>query len=83
MNQIAEQIRQYILSKNPEISTLDNSTDIFEQRLIDSLQFVEFILHIQEISGVTIEIETIDIDNFRTIDALQAYLNSEMESAIA
>ncbi len=48
-----------------EVPTLD--TDILESGTLDSLQFVELLLHLEEQFGFRIGIENIDLDDLRTL----------------
>ena len=67
MSSDIDKIRQYILSKNKGDKKFDDDDDIFENRLINSLQFVEFVIFIEEITGISIDMENIDLDDFRSI----------------
>ena len=42
-------------------------TDLFESGLIDSLQLVELLLQLERRFGLQIAIESIDLDNLRTV----------------
>ncbi len=66
-----QEIRDWILSKHPDLTAVDMSEDLIESRLIDSLSFVEFTFVIESASGVTIDMEKIDIDDFRTLTAVE------------
>lgn len=61
---------QWILAKNPARSSLDPSEDLIVNRLIDSLSFVEFVFLIEQESGTSIDVENIDLEQFRTLNAI-------------
>jgi hypothetical protein len=44
-----ETLRAWLLEKHPDLDGLDDDTDLFENKLIDSLSFVEYILIIEEL----------------------------------
>ena len=75
-----DKIRDYIQGKNPDFD-LNNSTDIIENRLIDSLQFVEFMLFIEEVSGCKFDMENLDIEHFRSLDAIERNLANLADAA--
>ncbi|MFG2284990.1 acyl carrier protein [Streptomyces sp. NPDC048595] len=66
-----EQLKQWILARHPEVSDIDADLDILENRLIDSLAFVEFMLLVSRLSGEEIDMETLDIDDFRTLRRIE------------
>lgn len=63
-------VRPWILAKHPERSQIDRDEDLIVNRLIDSLSFVEFVFVIEESSGVAIDVDDIDLDEFRTLAAI-------------
>jgi len=78
-----ERIRPYVQDKNPEFD-LQMSSDIIENRLIDSLQFVEFVMFIEEVSGCKLDMQNLNIEDFRTLNTIRSYidqLSSGLEKA--
>ena len=69
-----ERIKAYIQEKNPDFD-LQMSSDIIENRLIDSLQFVEFVMFIEEVSGCKLDMENLDIEDFRSLDSIGTYID--------
>lgn len=62
---------------DPEVTELDDDTDIVDSRIVTSLQFVSLILYVEELRGCSIEPERLDIDSFRTLRSIQEnYLSS-------
>ena len=80
MSEKIQKIREYIESKNPEFAALGLDTDIIENRLIDSLHFVEFILFVEEVACAKIDMEAIDIEDFRSLDRIDAFLTRLVQS---
>lgn len=71
MDSNIDKVRQYIASKHNGTRHFGDHDDIINARLIDSLQFVDFTLYIEELTGKEIDMETINIDNFRTIAEIE------------
>lgn len=44
-----ETLRAWLLDVHPDLAAIDDDTDLFEQKLIDSINFVEYILIIEEL----------------------------------
>ncbi|WP_036567510.1 hypothetical protein [Nocardia sp. BMG51109] len=66
-----DDVRAWILEKNPGVETVEHTTDLIENRLIDSLRFVEFVFVIEQASGASIDVEEIDVDDFRSLAAIE------------
>ncbi|MEV5333288.1 acyl carrier protein [Streptomyces werraensis] len=66
-------VRAWILRRNPDLTEDDVNpeTDIIESRIIDSLQFVELVLHIEELRGEMMEFTAVDLDSFRTLKDIE------------
>ena len=72
MSNRMDRVRRFIAEKNLGGTDFSDCDDLIENGLIDSLRFVEFVLLIAELSGRTIELDNVNIDEFRTIDAIHA-----------
>ncbi|KOT33975.1 hypothetical protein ADK41_26905 [Streptomyces caelestis] len=68
-----QDVRAWILRRNPELTEddVDPETDIFESRIVDSLQFVELVLHIEELRGEMMEFTSVDLSAFRTLKDIE------------
>ncbi|MEU7183792.1 acyl carrier protein [Streptomyces celluloflavus] len=66
-----DQVRNWLLARTTERDSIDPDEDLITARLVDSLSFVEFVLTIEEASGVEIDREAIDLDDFRTLKAIE------------
>jgi len=51
-------------------------TDLIEEGLIDSLMLVSLIMHLESQYGITVAFEDIDLDNFRTVNAIEHFVSS-------
>ncbi|MDQ3402880.1 MAG: acyl carrier protein [Actinomycetota bacterium] len=63
-------VADFVLGKHPELTELGGDVDLIESRLIDSLSFVEFVFLIEQLSGKSIPIDTIDIADVRTLNRI-------------
>ncbi|MFE2723591.1 acyl carrier protein [Kitasatospora sp. NPDC059327] len=67
-----QQIIEWINAKNPELDReIDREEDLIEGRLIDSLDFLEFIYLLESISGRTIDLQEVSVDDFRTVERIE------------
>jgi acyl carrier protein len=65
------QIVEWLHEKNPEVAgEIDEQVDLIEGRLIDSLDFLEFIYLLEEVSGSAIDLSTVTVDDFRTLRSI-------------
>lgn len=64
-------IANWILAKHPDRTSIDPGEDLIVNRLIDSLSFVEFVFLIQQESGAVIDMENLDLADFRTLGAIE------------
>lgn len=70
MNKDIHQVEQWILKYHPELNHIDHEFDLIENRLIDSLRFMEFIFLLEKISNKSIDTNTINIDDFRSLKSI-------------
>jgi len=57
--------------RNDGLGDIPHDFDLIENRLIDSLSFMEFILLLESLIGRDIPVEELDIDQFRTLKAIE------------
>lgn len=67
VNPRLEQVSQWIQARHPEVAQIEPDFDLIDSRLIDSLGFLEFIGLIERLAGTPIDVETVDIDDFRSL----------------
>lgn len=63
-------IKEWILAKHKDRTDVAADEDLIQSRLVDSLSFVEFVFLIEETSGVEIDLDDLDINDVRTLDAI-------------
>lgn len=62
----------YLRSKRPDITELDPDYDLIENRVLDSLGFVDFLYVLEEHTGRQISLDTVSAEDFRTLSRIQA-----------
>jgi acyl carrier protein len=65
-------VEEFLRSKHPELDTIDPTLDLIESRILDSLQFVEFMLLLEEATGREIPLEEVSAEDFRTLSSIRA-----------
>ena len=51
-------------------------TDLIENGLLDSLSLVELLAQLEETFGVSISLEDLDLDNFRSLDSVARFVTN-------
>jgi len=83
MSNRVDRVRRFIAEKNEGRAGFADGEDLIESGLIDSLRFVEFVLLIAELSGRTVDLDDVNIDEFRSIDAIRTAFFSGAEAELA
>lgn len=70
--EIKQALRDWIVKTNGKIQpdALSDNTPIIEQRVITSLQVMDLIFFIEKLSGSSIEVESLKVGVFRSVDAI-------------
>jgi acyl carrier protein len=68
MDANVQQLKDWILKRHPQREDIPGDLDLIENRLIDSLTFVEFAYLLEQVSGHTIDFDNINVDDFRCLD---------------
>ncbi|MFJ9828964.1 MULTISPECIES: phosphopantetheine-binding protein [unclassified Streptomyces] len=66
-------VKNWILERHPERDDIAADLDLIENRLIDSLSFVEFVFLLEQESGTSIQMETLEVDSIRTLGAIEQH----------
>ena len=74
---IKEDIRAF-LGKHIQNYDLKNDEDIFSLGVVNSLFAMQLVLFVEQSYQITIENEDLDIDNFRTINALSSLIQQKL-----
>jgi len=54
----------------------ETDADLFEAGVLDSLAFVELLLHVEREFGVTVAVDDLQVENFRSIDRIAAFVTA-------
>ncbi|MFF3020506.1 holo-ACP synthase [Streptomyces sp. NPDC057939] len=65
-------MKNWLLARHEDLDDIASDLDLIEHRLIDSLSFVEFVFLLEQHSGRSIQLETLEVDEIRTLDAIRA-----------
>ena len=70
-----------VFSDKLNVEIPGSDVDLFETGLLDSLAFVELLLHLECEFGVTVPIDDLEIDNFRSIGRVAEFVLSRSEQS--
>jgi acyl carrier protein len=60
-------LRAWLLQIHPQLDQIDDELDLFANKLIDSLNFVEYVLMIEEISGQAVHVDNRILERLSTL----------------
>lgn len=69
-----QQVLDVFAGMDREVRSVDE--DLFDAGHLDSMAFVELLARIESACGVTFEIEALELDSFRTVRAIAAWIDS-------
>jgi len=55
-------------------------TDLFETGAIDSLAFVELLLFVEQEFGITVSLDEVELDTFRSVEKIADFLAKHLQS---
>ena len=64
-------VKQWILDQHPELTDIPDDMDLFEAGLLSSLQFVEFMVVIEDAGGREVDRRELDQEDFRTLGRIR------------
>ena len=64
-------VREFLARKRPDFGEIGPDVDLIDNRIIDSLGFVDFLYLLEEHTGREIPMESVTPEDFRTISAIQ------------
>ncbi|MEU3825046.1 acyl carrier protein [Streptomyces sp. SID486] len=68
---VIEQVRSWLLARNPEVTTVGWDEDLIDSRLIDSLDFPQLLLLLEELAGRELELTAENVVAFRTLRGIR------------
>ena len=63
-----------------EFEVPGTETDLLETGMMDSLKFVELVFNLEQEFGITISMDTLEIDQFRTIANIVQFVSESKKS---
>lgn len=70
-----DQVRKLFFEKlHLEVPSVD--TDLLEEGILDSLQFVQLLVHVEEEFGIKTSSDDLEIENFRSIRTIAAFIEN-------
>ena len=75
--ELSQRILKLLETMNLEVPSAD--ADLFEEGLLDSLTFVELLVKLEEELGVSISLDDLEPDNFRSVDHIASFVMSSHE----
>jgi len=79
--QKAEQsLVSFLLEKLGRTMAIEPDLDLIDSRVITSMGFMNFILLVEELTGIPIAMEEMNVDDFRTLRAIRARFLSVLPS---
>jgi acyl carrier protein len=64
-------VLDYLKSKRPDLESIPEDLDLIENRVLDSLGFVNFLYVLEEQTGREISMEQVTPEDFRTVQAIR------------
>lgn len=64
-------VTNFLLTLRPDLATIDDDLDLIENRVLDSLAFVNFLYVLEEHTGQEISLEEVTPEDFRTLAAIR------------
>lgn len=66
------QVMTWLHAKKPDLQEIDLDTDLIENRIIDSLSFMNFVFFLEELTGRELQANARSVNSFRTLRAIQS-----------
>ncbi|HEX6289934.1 MAG TPA: phosphopantetheine-binding protein [Herpetosiphonaceae bacterium] len=80
MTEHKQKIRDF-LNRHFQNHTFEDDEDIFASNFVNSLFAMQLVLFVEQEFRITIDNEDLDIDNFRTISTIAAFVERKATSA--
>ena len=66
-----EGVRAWLLARKPEITDIDLDLDLIENRVVDSLSFIEFLYFLEELTGNNLQTQAQSLATFRSLRVIR------------
>ncbi|MBG7697944.1 acyl carrier protein [Streptomyces sp. MC1] len=78
---VIEQVRAWLLARNPEVTAVGWDEDLIDSRLIDSLDFPQLLLLLEELAGHELELTSENVVGFRTLRGIRDTVLADITGA--
>jgi acyl carrier protein len=72
------ELLEWLQQRNKSGVEITLETDLIEQKVIDSLTFVEYVMMIEEVSGLTVVVDDDILTKVNTLNQVEANFFTEM-----
>jgi acyl carrier protein len=62
-----QSLKAWLLKKKPGLGDIDLDLDLIENRVIDSLGFIDFVLFLEQLTGRELQTDAGAVTSFRTL----------------
>jgi D-alanine--poly(phosphoribitol) ligase subunit 2 len=76
---LKEQIRSLFVQQM-SVDVPSHETDLLEAGLLDSMGLVDLLMHIEKAFGITIGLEDLDVEDFRSVNSIAAVVGVRIEA---
>jgi len=76
-----ESVKRWLLAKKPALGDIDLDLDLIENRVIDSLGFLDFVFFLEQLVGRELQTDAESVKAFRTLRSLGDDILAEREGA--
>jgi acyl carrier protein len=66
-----DEVKRWLLDRKPDLADLDLDLDLIENRVLDSLAFVKFIIFLESLIGREIQPTALSPSTFRTLRSIR------------
>ena len=73
-----EEVKRWLLNKKPATTNLDLAVDLIEHRVLDSLDFVNFIIFLESLTGREIQPSAFKPSTFRSLRSIRDNLLAKL-----
>lgn len=66
-----EAVRGWLRKKKPDLPEIDLDTDLIENRIVDSLLFVDFLFFLEQLAGRDLQDQARSVNPFRSLRSIR------------
>jgi acyl carrier protein len=70
-------VKRWLLAKKPALGDIDYDLDLIENRVIDSLGFIDFVFFLEQLAGRELPLDAESVKAFRTLRGLHDQVFAE------